>query len=47
VRNGAMMQSTTTPEVILHLVAQSSATAFIDRFIEALRAIEAPTRWCR
>src|SRR5467141_1019575 len=37
VRNGAMMQSTTDTEVILHLVAQSKRNRFIDRFIEALR----------
>src|SRR5262245_32226794 len=40
VKNGAMMQSTTDTEVILHLVAQSRRSHFIDRFIEALRAIE-------
>lgn len=40
VRNGAMMQSTTDTEVILHLVAQSRRNHFIDRYIEALRAIE-------
>src|ERR1700743_2687797 len=40
VRGGAMMQSTTDTEVILHLVAQSKRNNFIDRFIEALRAIE-------
>src|ERR1043165_5421373 len=40
VRNGAMMQSTTDTEVILHLVAQSKRNRFIDRFIEALRTIE-------
>jgi amidophosphoribosyltransferase len=40
VRNGAMMQSTTDTEVILHLVAQSKRNRFIERFIEALRAIE-------
>ena len=40
VRNGAMMQSTTDTEVILHLVAQSKRNRFIDRFIEALRVIE-------
>ena len=40
VRNGAMMQSTTDTEVILHLVAQSKRNRFIDRYIEALRAIE-------
>src|SRR5258708_3437732 len=40
VRNGAMMQSTTDTEVILHLVAQSKRNRFIDRFLESLRAIE-------
>ena len=40
VRNGAMMQSTTDTEVILHLVAHSKRNHFIDRYIEALRAIE-------
>src|SRR6202047_95276 len=40
VRGGAMMQSTTDTEVILHLVAQSRRGRFIDRFIEALRALE-------
>src|SRR6476659_4036314 len=35
-----MMQSTTDTEVILHLVAQSKRNKFIDRFIEALRALE-------
>ena len=40
VRGGAMMQSTTDTEVILHYVAQSKRNHFIDRFIEALRTIE-------
>ena len=40
VRAGAMMQSTTDTEVILHLVAQSKRNRFIDRFIDALRQIE-------
>ncbi len=40
VRAGAMMQSTTDTEVILHLVAQSQRNHFIDRFVEALRTIE-------
>ena len=40
VRDGAMMQSTTDTEVILHLVAQSKRGRFIERYIEALRAIE-------
>ena len=40
VRHGAIMQSTSDTEVILHLVAQSKRGRFIDRYIEALRAIE-------
>jgi amidophosphoribosyltransferase len=40
VREGAMMQSTTDTEVILHLVARARRNRFVDRFIEALRAIE-------
>jgi amidophosphoribosyltransferase len=40
VRAGAIMQSTTDTEVILHLVARSLRNRFIDRFIEALRALE-------
>jgi amidophosphoribosyltransferase len=40
VREGAMMQSTTDTEVILHLVARSNRNRFVDRFVEALRAIE-------
>ncbi|MGE3150216.1 MAG: amidophosphoribosyltransferase, partial [Pseudorhodoplanes sp.] len=40
VREGAMMQSTTDTEVILHLVARSSRNSFVDRFIEAIRALE-------
>ena len=40
VREGAIMQSTTDTEVILHLVARSSRNRFVDRFIDALRQIE-------
>jgi amidophosphoribosyltransferase len=40
VREGAMMQSTTDTEVILHLVARSHKGRFVDRFMEALREIE-------
>src|SRR5215217_3837398 len=40
VREGAMMQSTTDTEVILHLVARSRRNRFVDRFVEALRALE-------
>ena len=36
VREGAMMQSTTDTEVILHLVARSSRNRFVDRLIESL-----------
>src|SRR5438477_12594790 len=40
VRDGAIMQSTTDSEVILHLVARSRRNRFIDRFTDALRTIE-------
>ena len=40
VAEGAMMQSTTDTEVILHLVARSRRALFIDRFIDALRQLE-------
>jgi amidophosphoribosyltransferase len=40
VREGAMMQSTTDTEVILHLVARARRNRFIDRFIEGLRQLE-------
>src|ERR1041385_1795135 len=40
VREGAMMQSTTDTEVILHLVARAKRNRFIDRFIEGLRQLE-------
>src|SRR5919198_486451 len=40
VSEGAMMQSTTDTEVILHLVARARRNRFIDRFIEALRQLE-------
>src|SRR6266481_3986252 len=40
VREGAMMQSTSDTEVILHIVAQSRRNRFVDRFIDALRALE-------
>jgi len=40
VAEGAMMQSTTDTEVILHLVARSRRARFIDRFVESLRALE-------
>ena len=40
VRDGAMMQSTTDTEVILHLVARSGRNRFVDRFIDGLRQLE-------
>src|ERR1700730_12238395 len=40
VREGAMMQSTTDTEVILHLVARSHRNRFVDRFVEGLRDLE-------
>jgi amidophosphoribosyltransferase len=40
VRDGAMMQSTTDTEVILHLVARSTRNRFVDRFIDGLRQLE-------
>src|SRR3569832_312331 len=40
VREGAMMQSTSDTEVILHLVARARRNRFVDRFIEGLRQIE-------
>jgi amidophosphoribosyltransferase len=40
VREGAMMQSTTDTEVILHLVARSHRNRFVDRLIEGLRVLE-------
>src|SRR5207302_11301099 len=40
VREGAIMQSTSDTEVILHLVARARRNRFIDRFVEALRALE-------
>jgi amidophosphoribosyltransferase len=39
VREGAMMQSTTDTEVMLHLVARARRNRFVDKFIEALRQI--------
>jgi amidophosphoribosyltransferase len=40
VEQGAICQSTSDTEVILHLVAQSPGKRFIEKFIDALRAIE-------
>jgi amidophosphoribosyltransferase len=40
VRDGAICQSTSDTEIVLHLVAQSRRNRFIDRFTDALRRIE-------
>src|SRR5437588_548436 len=40
IRDGAIMQSTSDTEVILHLVAHAKRNRFIDRFIEGLRQLE-------
>ncbi|MEO1694062.1 MAG: amidophosphoribosyltransferase [Pseudomonadota bacterium] len=40
IRDGAIYQSTSDTEVILHLVARSRRTRFIERFIDAIRSIE-------
>jgi amidophosphoribosyltransferase len=40
VREGAIMQSTTDTEVMLHLVARSRKPRFVDRFIDGLKALE-------
>ena len=40
VRKGAICQSTSDTEVVLHLVARSTRERFIDRFIDALFQIE-------
>jgi amidophosphoribosyltransferase len=40
VHEGAIMQSTTDTEVVLHLVARSRRNRFVDRFIDALRSLE-------
>ena len=40
VHEGAMMQSTTDTEVILHLVAKAKRNRFVDRFIDGLRQLE-------
>ena len=40
VRDGAIYQSTSDTEVLLHLVARSRKPHFIERFVEAIRQIE-------
>ena len=40
IRNGAIYQSTSDTEVVLHLVAGSKKVKFVDRFIEAIMQLE-------
>jgi amidophosphoribosyltransferase len=40
IHDGAICQSTTDTEVIVHLVARSRKAQFVDRFVEAIRQIE-------
>ncbi len=40
IENGAICQSTTDTEVLLHLVAQSKKKKFMDRFVDALARVE-------
>jgi amidophosphoribosyltransferase len=40
VRSGAIFQSTSDTEVLLHLIAQSKGSRIIERFIDGLRQIE-------
>src|SRR5215218_147003 len=40
IRDGAICQSTTDTEVIVHLVARSRRNRFVDRFVEAIRQLE-------
>ena len=40
VRDGAIYQSTSDTEVLLHLVARSRKTNFVERFVEAIRQVE-------
>ncbi|WP_131193798.1 amidophosphoribosyltransferase [Lichenihabitans psoromatis] len=40
IRDGAICQSTSDTEVILHLVARSRKPRFVDKFIDALRQVE-------
>ena len=40
IRKGAICQSTSDTEVVLHLVARSTRSRFADRFIDALQQIE-------
>jgi amidophosphoribosyltransferase len=40
IQDGAICQSTTDTEVIVHLVARSRRNRFIDRFVEAIQQLE-------
>jgi hypothetical protein len=40
IKEGSIYQSTSDTEVVLHLVARSRKTKILDRYIEALRALE-------
>ncbi|MGL4973908.1 MAG: amidophosphoribosyltransferase, partial [Bosea sp. (in: a-proteobacteria)] len=40
IQDGAICQSTSDTEVVLHLVARSRKSHFVDRFVDALRQIE-------
>jgi amidophosphoribosyltransferase len=40
IQEGAIMQSTSDTEVILHLVARAKKNRFIDRFVDGLRQLE-------
>jgi amidophosphoribosyltransferase len=40
IRSGAIYQSTSDTEVVLHLVARSTRPKFVDRFIDAIKELE-------
>ena len=40
VKDGAIFQSTSDTEVVLHMVSRSKRVNFIDKFIDALRQID-------
>lgn len=44
VRHGSIFQSTSDTETIIHLVATSSYRTLLDKFIDALKQVEAPIR---
>ncbi len=45
IRDGAICQSTSDTEVILHLIARSQKSRIIERFIEGLRQLEGAFAW--